>query len=67
MSVSRRICAGYSAGSLVTGSSTTAPGLLLLPYLTDSLAVPAATAGLRERPLVEFLGMMYTSPSSFPS
>ncbi|ALG12729.1 MFS transporter [Kibdelosporangium phytohabitans] len=46
MTVSRRICAGYSLGSLVTGSFSTVPGLLLLPYLTDSLAVPAATAGL---------------------
>lgn len=46
MTISRRICAGYSSGSLVTGSFATVPGLLLLPYLTDSLAVPAATAGL---------------------
>jgi glycoside/pentoside/hexuronide:cation symporter, GPH family len=44
--VSRRLCAGYSFGSLVTGSFTTVPGLLLLPYLTDSLGVQAATAGL---------------------
>lgn len=33
-------------GSLVTGSFATVPGLLLLPYLTDVLAVPAAIAGL---------------------
>ncbi|MCE7001287.1 MFS transporter [Kibdelosporangium philippinense] len=46
MTVSRRICAGYSLGSLVTGSFAAVPGLLLLPYLTDSLAVPAAAAGL---------------------
>ncbi|SMD09803.1 MFS/sugar transport protein [Kibdelosporangium aridum] len=46
MTVPRRICAGYSLGSLVTGSFSTVPGLLLLPYLTDSLAVPAAAAGL---------------------
>ncbi|MET0237290.1 MAG: MFS transporter [Kibdelosporangium sp.] len=44
--VSRRLCAGYSLGSLVTGSFSTVPGLLLLPYLTDTLGVQAATAGL---------------------
>lgn len=33
-------------GSFVTGAFGTVPGLLLLPYLTDSLAVPAAVAGL---------------------
>jgi Na+/melibiose symporter-like transporter len=44
--VSRRLCAGYSLGSLVTGSFSTVPGLLLLPYLTDTLGVHAATAGL---------------------
>jgi GPH family glycoside/pentoside/hexuronide:cation symporter len=38
--------AGYSVGSLVTGSFGTVPGLLLLPYLTDTLGVRAATAGL---------------------
>jgi glycoside/pentoside/hexuronide:cation symporter, GPH family len=40
-----RVRAGYSAGSLVTGAFTV-PGLILLPYLTRSLAVPAALAGL---------------------
>jgi Na+/melibiose symporter-like transporter len=34
----------YSLGSFVTGAFGTVPGLLLLPYLTDTLAVPAAAA-----------------------
>jgi len=38
--------AGYAMGSFATGAFGTVPGLLLLPYLTDSLAVPAAVAGL---------------------
>ncbi|OLR94278.1 MFS transporter [Actinokineospora bangkokensis] len=33
-------------GSLATGSFGTVPGLLLLPFLTDELAVPAAVAGV---------------------
>jgi glycoside/pentoside/hexuronide:cation symporter, GPH family len=41
-----RIRVGYSMGSLVTGAFGTVPGLLLLPYLTDTLAVPAFAAGL---------------------
>ena len=36
---------GYSFGSLVTRSFSTVPGLLLLPYLTDTMAVPGAIAG----------------------
>ncbi|MDQ0381851.1 MFS transporter [Amycolatopsis thermophila] len=36
---------GYSAGSFVTGAFGTVPGLLLLPYLTDTMAVPGAAAG----------------------
>ncbi|MEC3980888.1 MFS transporter [Amycolatopsis sp. H20-H5] len=36
----------YSLGSFVTGSFGTVPGLLLLPYLTDTMAVPAAVAGV---------------------
>lgn len=36
---------GYGAGALATGAFSTVPGLLLLPYLTDTVAVPAATAG----------------------
>lgn len=41
-----RVCTGYALGSLVTGAFGTVPGLLLLPYLTDTLAVPAFAAGL---------------------
>jgi Na+/melibiose symporter-like transporter len=37
---------GYATGSLVTGAFGTVPGLLLLPYLTDSLGVAAGAAGL---------------------
>ncbi|HWO60269.1 MAG TPA: MFS transporter [Umezawaea sp.] len=44
--VTARVRAGYAMGSFVTGAFGTVPGLLLLPYLTDSLAVPAAVAGL---------------------
>lgn len=36
---------GYSLGSFATGAFGTVPGLLLLPYLTDTMAVPAAAAG----------------------
>ncbi|MGH3759496.1 MFS transporter [Actinophytocola sp.] len=37
---------GYALGSLSTGAFGTVPGLLLLPYLTDTLAVSASLAGL---------------------
>jgi GPH family glycoside/pentoside/hexuronide:cation symporter len=37
---------GYSVGSFVTGAFGTVPGLLLLPYLTDTLGVAAGLAGL---------------------
>ena len=37
----RRVHAGYALGSLVTGAFGTVPGLLLLPYLTDTLGVAA--------------------------
>jgi glycoside/pentoside/hexuronide:cation symporter, GPH family len=37
---------GYSLGSLATGAFGTVPGLLLLPYLTDTLGVSASVAGL---------------------
>lgn len=40
-----RVRAGYAAGSLATGAFSTVPGLLLLPYLTDTLGVTAALAG----------------------
>ncbi|BCJ44233.1 MFS transporter [Actinoplanes ianthinogenes] len=38
--------AGYALGSLVTGAFGTVPGLLLLPYLTDTLGVAAGVSGL---------------------
>lgn len=41
-----RLRLGYASGSLVTATFTTLPGLLLLPYLTDTLGVGAALAGL---------------------
>src|SRR3954471_7078184 len=41
-----RVRAGYALGSLVTGAFTTVPGLLLLPYLTDTLGVAAGLAGV---------------------
>jgi glycoside/pentoside/hexuronide:cation symporter, GPH family len=44
--ITREVRVGYATGSFVTGAFGTVPGLLLLPYLTDSLAVPAAVAGL---------------------
>lgn len=37
---------GYSLGSFATGAFGTVPGLLLLPYLTDTMAVPGAVAGV---------------------
>src|SRR3954451_84438 len=42
----RRGLGRYSLGSLVTGAFGTVPGLLLLPYLTDTLGVAAGIAGL---------------------
>src|SRR4051794_41785232 len=42
----KRIRFGYATGSLVTGAFGTVPGLLLLPYLTDTLGVAAGLAGL---------------------
>lgn len=44
--LSNRVRIGYALGSLVTGSFGTVPGLLLLPYLTDTLGVSAGLAGL---------------------
>jgi Na+/melibiose symporter-like transporter len=43
--VDRRTTLAYAAGSLATAPFSTVPGLLLLPYLTDALGVPAALAG----------------------
>ncbi|MFI8768865.1 MFS transporter [Streptomyces sp. NPDC053792] len=44
--LSRRVRAGYAVGALASGTFTTLPGLLLLPYFTDTLGVAAALAGL---------------------
>lgn len=41
-----RVRLGYGLGSVATGTFGTVPGLLLLPYLTDTLGVAAALAGL---------------------
>ncbi|WP_405020864.1 MFS transporter [Kitasatospora sp. NBC_00070] len=41
----RSVRIGYGLGSLGTGTFGTVPGLILLYYLTDVLAVPAAVAG----------------------
>jgi GPH family glycoside/pentoside/hexuronide:cation symporter len=40
----RSVHLGYGAGSFATGTFATVPGLLLLYYLTDTLAVPAGLA-----------------------
>jgi Na+/melibiose symporter-like transporter len=37
---------GYALGSVATGTFGTVPGLLLLPYLTDTLGVAAVVAGV---------------------
>ncbi len=39
--IPRRVVASYATGSVATGVFTTVPGLLLLYYLTNTLAVPA--------------------------
>ena len=36
---------GYGSGSVATGAFGTVPGLMLLPYLTDSLGIAALWAG----------------------
>ncbi|KAA1420070.1 MFS transporter [Mumia zhuanghuii] len=36
---------GYALGSVATGTFGTVPGLLLLPYLTDTLGIAAGIAG----------------------
>lgn len=46
MVLSARVRRGYALGSIATGTFGTVPGLLLLPYLTDTLGVAAAVAGL---------------------
>ena len=42
----RRVRIGYGMGSVATGAFGTVPGLMLLPYLTDTLGVAAVVAGL---------------------
>ena len=41
-----RVGRGYALGGVATGSFGTVPGLMLLPYLTERLGVPAALAGV---------------------
>ncbi len=41
-----RVRRGYGLGSVATGTFGTVPGLLLLPYLTDTLGVAAVAAGI---------------------
>lgn len=41
----RRVRIGYGSGSVATGAFGTVPGLMLLPYLTDSLGIAALAAG----------------------
>ena len=38
--------AGYGVGSVATGTFGTVPGLMLLPYLTDTLGIAAAVAAV---------------------
>jgi GPH family glycoside/pentoside/hexuronide:cation symporter len=42
----RGVPVGYGLGSVATGAFGTVPGLMLLPYLTDTLGVAAAVAGV---------------------
>lgn len=44
-SLTPRVRHGYALGSVATGTFGTVPGLLLLPYLTDSLGIAAIVAG----------------------
>lgn len=44
--VPRAVRVGYGVGSVCTGTFSTVPGLLLLFYMTNVLAVPAWAAGL---------------------
>jgi len=41
----RRVRLGYGAGSVATGTFGTVPGLMLLPYLTDTLGIAPVLAG----------------------
>ncbi|WP_426246063.1 MFS transporter [Nocardioides sp. LHG3406-4] len=42
----RSVRFGYGSGSVATGAFGTVPGLMLLPYLTDTLGIAALWAGL---------------------
>lgn len=42
----RRVRVGYGLGSVATGAFGTVPGLMLLPYLTDTVGIAAAVAGV---------------------
>ncbi len=42
----RGVRVGYGVGSVATGAFGTVPGLMLLPYLTDTLGVAAVLAGV---------------------
>src|SRR5690349_21140139 len=43
--LTRGVRLGYGSGSVATGAFGTVPGLMLLPYLTDSLGIAAILAG----------------------
>ncbi len=45
-SLSGGVRAGYGLGSVATGTFGTVPGLMLLPYLTDTVGIPALVAGI---------------------
>ena len=42
----RGVRVGYGLGSVATGTFGTVPGLMLLPYLTDTLGITALVAGV---------------------
>ena len=44
--LSRGVRIGYGSGSVATGAFGTVPGLMLLPFLTDSLGIAALWAGM---------------------
>ncbi|KRF14558.1 MFS transporter [Nocardioides sp. Soil796] len=44
--LTRGVRVGYATGSVATGAFGTVPGLMLLPFLTDSLGIGALYAGL---------------------
>jgi Na+/melibiose symporter-like transporter len=46
MALRARVRRGYALGSVATGTFGTVPGLLLLPYLTDTLGIAAGVAGV---------------------